>query len=80
MSILLFKTEMFKAASVTFIYIKKLRYLTKAESVRSNNHAKYNKSYPSYNVDDRNAWRWGFTPQAELWNGRLAAIGFLAAA
>jgi hypothetical protein len=31
-------------------------------------------------MDDRNAWRWGFTPQAELWNGRLAAIGFLAAA
>ncbi|MBW4644365.1 MAG: high light inducible protein [Goleter apudmare HA4340-LM2] len=29
---------------------------------------------------DRNAWRWGFTPQAEIWNGRLAMIGFLAAA
>ncbi len=28
---------------------------------------------------DRNAWRWGFTPQAEIWNGRLAMIGFLAA-
>jgi hypothetical protein len=27
----------------------------------------------------RNAWRWGFTPQAEIWNGRLAMIGFLAA-
>ncbi|MEM9923868.1 MAG: chlorophyll a/b-binding protein [Cyanobacteria bacterium P01_D01_bin.50] len=26
----------------------------------------------------RNAWCWGFTPQAELWNGRLAMIGFLA--
>ncbi|KAB8330615.1 high light inducible protein [Scytonema tolypothrichoides VB-61278] len=31
-------------------------------------------------VDDRNAWRWGFTPQAEVWNGRLAMIGFSAAA
>ena len=30
--------------------------------------------------EDRNAWRWGFTPQAEVWNGRLAMIGFLAAA
>ena len=30
-------------------------------------------------MDDRNAWRWGFTPQAEVWNGRLAMIGFLAA-
>lgn len=31
-------------------------------------------------MDDRNAWRFGFTPQAEIWNGRLAMIGFLAAA
>jgi Chlorophyll A-B binding protein len=31
-------------------------------------------------MQDRNAWRWGFTPQAEIWNGRLAMIGFLAAA
>lgn len=29
---------------------------------------------------DRNAWLWGFTPQAEIWNGRLAMIGFLAVA
>jgi hypothetical protein len=29
---------------------------------------------------DRNSWRWGFTPQAEIWNGRLAMIGFLAIA
>ncbi|MBE9182078.1 high light inducible protein [Oculatella sp. LEGE 06141] len=28
---------------------------------------------------DRNAWRWGFTPQAEVWNGRLAMIGFVSA-
>jgi len=31
-------------------------------------------------MEDRNAWRWGFTPQAEIWNGRLAMIGFSAAA
>ncbi|MEH2376362.1 chlorophyll a/b-binding protein [Nostoc sp.] len=30
-------------------------------------------------IEDRNAWRWGFTPQAEIWNGRLAMIGFSAA-
>lgn len=30
-------------------------------------------------VEDRNAWKFGFTPQAELWNGRLAMLGFLAA-
>jgi hypothetical protein len=28
---------------------------------------------------DRNAWVWGFTPQAETWNGRFAMIGFVAA-
>ena len=40
--------------------------------------------YPSdateaaYNGKDRNAFEFGFTPQSELWNGRLAMIGFLA--
>jgi len=28
---------------------------------------------------NRNAWRWGFTPQTEIWNGRLAMIGFVSA-
>lgn len=27
---------------------------------------------------DRQAWCWGFTPQAEIWNGRFAMIGFTA--
>ncbi|MEB3218714.1 MAG: chlorophyll a/b-binding protein [Nostocales cyanobacterium 94392] len=35
---------------------------------------------PVATTEDRNAWRWGFTPQAEIWNGRLAMIGFVAAA
>jgi hypothetical protein len=26
---------------------------------------------------DRNSWQWGFTPQAENWNGRFAMIGFV---
>jgi Chlorophyll A-B binding protein len=26
-----------------------------------------------------NEWRWGFTPQAESWNGRFAMLGFVAA-
>jgi Chlorophyll A-B binding protein len=29
-------------------------------------------------AENRNAWVFGFTPQAEIWNGRLAMIGFLA--
>mgnify|MGYP002785396913 CR=1 FL=1 len=29
--------------------------------------------------ENRNAWLWGFTPQAESWNGRLAMIGFVSA-
>jgi len=26
-------------------------------------------------ADELNAWRRGFTPQAEIWNGRLAMLG-----
>ncbi|WP_414548570.1 chlorophyll a/b-binding protein [Anabaena sp. CCY 0017] len=32
----------------------------------------------AYNGVDRNSFLFGFNPQAELWNGRLAMIGFLA--
>ena len=32
----------------------------------------------AYNGKDRNAFLFGFNPQAELSNGRLAMIGFLA--
>ncbi len=31
---------------------------------------------PIVNPADRNAWKGGFTPQAEIWNGRLAMLGF----
>lgn len=34
---------------------------------------------PITNPEERNAWKSGFTPQAEIWNGRLAMIGFVAA-
>jgi hypothetical protein len=33
---------------------------------------------PEYNGVDRNAWLFGFNPQQELWNGRLAMLGFVA--
>lgn len=35
-------------------------------------------SQPEYNGINRNAWIFGFNPQAELWNGRLAMVGFMA--
>jgi hypothetical protein len=38
----------------------------------------YNGFAPAYNGFDRNAWLLGFTPQQELWNGRLAMLGFVA--
>jgi hypothetical protein len=34
---------------------------------------------PIADSTERNAWKSGFTPQAEIWNGRLAMIGFVAA-
>jgi Chlorophyll A-B binding protein len=39
---------------------------------------KYNGFAPAYNGADRNAWLMGWTPQQELWNGRLAMLGFVA--
>ena len=36
------------------------------------------KVIPAVNAD-RNQWRWGFTPQAEILNGRFAMLGFVAA-
>jgi hypothetical protein len=34
---------------------------------------------PNLPTSDRNAWISGFTPQAEIWNGRFAMLGFIAA-
>jgi hypothetical protein len=31
-----------------------------------------------YNGRDRNEFLFGWTPQSEIWNGRLAMIGFIA--
>lgn len=38
-----------------------------------------NQNAPITDANERNAWKFGFSPQAEIWNGRLAQIGFLAA-
>ena len=34
-------------------------------------------STETYDKPGRNAFLFGFTPQAELWNGRLAMLGFV---
>ncbi|MGV0023441.1 chlorophyll a/b-binding protein [Phormidesmis priestleyi] len=34
-----------------------------------------NLSYKHYSKE----WKWGFTPSAEIWNGRLAMFGIVAA-
>jgi hypothetical protein len=39
----------------------------------------YTSTETSAPAQDRNRWVWGFTPQAELWNGRFAMIGFVSA-
>ncbi|PSO54431.1 MAG: high light inducible protein [Cyanobacteria bacterium QH_8_48_120] len=41
--------------------------------------AEQQQTTPITNPEDRNAWKFGFSPQAEIWNGRLAMIGFAAA-
>ena len=38
-----------------------------------------NTTPPITNPEDRNAVKFGFTPQAEIWNGRLAMLGFVIA-
>lgn len=32
-------------------------------------------SYKHYSSE----WKWGFTPSAEIWNGRLAMVGIVSA-
>jgi hypothetical protein len=38
-----------------------------------------NPTPPITNPEDRNAVKFGFTPQSEIWNGRLAMLGFVIA-
>ncbi|MEM7715407.1 MAG: chlorophyll a/b-binding protein [Cyanobacteria bacterium P01_A01_bin.68] len=46
--------------------------------MQSQNQADLSPVAPAYNGKDRNSFLFGFNPQAELWNGRLAMIGFVA--
>ena len=62
----------------------KLRYKTTckthlgATTMQSRNSTDLPPVATEYNGKDRNAFIFGWNPQAELWNGRLAMIGFLA--
>ena len=33
------------------------------------------KNVPPVSKGELNSWRRGFTPQAEIWNGRMATVG-----
>ena len=35
------------------------------------------KTIESVSKKELNSWRRGFTPQAEIWNGRMAIVGLL---
>jgi hypothetical protein len=62
-----------------------LRNLLQAQNFGVTIMASSTKSTSSSNVgqsslkQDRNSWIFGFTPQAEVWNGRLAMLGFVSA-
>ena len=36
-----------------------------------------NKTIESVSKKELNSWRRGFTPQAEIWNGRMAIVGLI---
>ena len=38
---------------------------------------KTNKSTRSVSSSELNSWKRGFTPQAEIWNGRMAIAGLI---
>tara|TARA_Y100001968_G_scaffold67233_1_gene58080 strand:- start:1814 stop:1996 length:183 start_codon:yes stop_codon:yes gene_type:complete len=42
-----------------------------------NNENKANKSTRPASSSELNSWKRGFTPQAEIWNGRMAIAGLM---
>ena len=38
---------------------------------------KSNKSIRAASSGELNSWKRGFTPQAEIWNGRIAIVGLI---
>ena len=43
----------------------------------SSTDANKKKDAPSVTKTELNAWKRGFTPQAEIWNGRMASVGLI---
>ena len=43
----------------------------------SSTDAKKKKDAPPVTKTELNAWKRGFTPQAEIWNGRMASVGLI---
>ena len=42
-----------------------------------NNENQANKSSRPASSKELNSWKRGFTPQAEIWNGRMAIVGLI---
>ena len=43
----------------------------------SSSNQKNNDLEPSISKQELNSWKRGFTPQAEIWNGRMASVGLI---
>ena len=43
----------------------------------SSTDANEEKDAPPVTKTELNAWKRGFTPQAEIWNGRMASVGLI---
>ena len=43
----------------------------------SSTDANKKKDAPPVTKTELNAWKRGFTPQAEIWNGRMASVGLI---
>lgn len=74
------KTHPRRKNSNISILLRKFCYITWSNLTNSVLIMQTTTQTPAPVIDNRNGWRWGFTPQAEIWNGRLAMLGFSIAA
>jgi hypothetical protein len=61
--------------TICYIYLQKHSLITTGTTMPNATTTKP-VTPPIVNPEDRNAWKSGFTPQAEIWNGRFAMLGF----